>query len=87
MTFQIKRPRFTQKFARYRVKDPEKFREGSLRTHDIGRAGHSKRIAGQLKGTGKWETQAILVSRADYNKGTRVAEKYGKPIILKGKGV
>jgi hypothetical protein len=87
MSFQIKKPRFTSKFARYRIEDPAKFKEGSFRTHDIGRKGHSKRIAGQLKGTGAWKTQAIIVTRADYKKGTRVAEKDGKAIILKGDGV
>lgn len=75
----------TAHYARYRIKSPGAFRKGSFRTQDIGRKGHSKRIAGRLKKSGKWATQAILISRADYKKGTRVIKKRGRIAIKKGK--
>lgn len=62
----------TKNYARYRLIDPGKFVPGSLRTHDIGRKGHTKRIAGRLRSTGKWATQAILIAREDYRKGMRL---------------
>jgi hypothetical protein len=52
------------KYVRIRVRNPRKFQRGSFRTHDIGRKGHSKRIAGKLK-TGPWATQAFLVLKSD----------------------
>jgi len=41
------------------------FKKGSLRTQDIGRKGHSKRIAGRLKSTGRWSTQNFLILKKD----------------------
>jgi len=64
----------TKNYARYRQIDPEKFVPGSFRTHDIGRTGHTKRIAGRLRSTGKWATQSILIARDDYNKGLRLRD-------------
>lgn len=52
----------TRRFDRLRVREPSVFIKGSFRTHDIGRKGFSKRIAGRLKSTGRWATQSILVS-------------------------
>jgi hypothetical protein len=52
------------KYIRIRVRNPKKFQRGTFRTHDIGRRGHSKRIAGKLK-TGPWATQAFLVLKSD----------------------
>lgn len=78
-----KQPHFTKKYARYRIQNPKLFEKSSFRTHDIGRAGHSKRIAGIKKSTGRYETQAILISKSDYKKGYRVKEKYGRPVISK----
>jgi hypothetical protein len=52
------------KYIRIRVRNPKSFKKDSFRTHDIGRKGHSKRIAGKLK-SGKWATQAFLVSKSD----------------------
>jgi len=72
----------TRAYVRYRIKDPKLFRKGSFRTHDIGRVGHSKRIAGILKSTGEWETQAILISREDYENGLRVMMKNGRPTLV-----
>jgi len=68
----VGRVHLTKRYARYRQIDPEKFIPGSFRTHDIGRPGHTKRIAGRLKSTGKWATQSMLVSREDYAKGLRL---------------
>ncbi|MCJ7768019.1 hypothetical protein MUP79_06480 [Candidatus Bathyarchaeota archaeon] len=53
------------KYLRVRVRSPSVFRKGTLRTQDIGRAGHSKRIAGQLKRTGKWATQNFMIRKSD----------------------
>jgi len=55
----------TERFDRYRVREPEEFEKSSFRTHDIGRPGFSKRVAGQLKSSGKWQTQSFLVSRKE----------------------
>jgi hypothetical protein len=59
------------RYHRIRVCDPKKFKAGSFRAHDIGRRGHSKRIAGRLKKSGKWATQAFLVSKTDWASGYR----------------
>jgi hypothetical protein len=53
------------KYLRIRVRSPKLFKRGSFRTQDIGRVGHSKRIAGRLKKTGRWATQNFMVSKAD----------------------
>ncbi len=55
----------TKRFVRVRVKHPRLFHPRTFRVHDIGRLGHSKRVAGILRKTGKWSTQGYLVSRAD----------------------
>ncbi len=55
----------TKRFVRVRVKHPRLFSPRTFRVHDIGRKGHSKRVAGILRKTGKWATQGYLVSRAD----------------------
>ena len=39
----------------------------TYRTHDIGRAGHTKRLAGQLR-TGRWETVSYLIPKKDIRK-------------------
>ena len=56
----------TKKYLRIRVKDPKRF--SKIRTDDIGRKGHSLRLAGINKKTGKWETQAWLIDRKDIEK-------------------
>lgn len=53
----------TKKYLRIRVKHPRQFTK--IRTDDIGRKGHSMRLAGVNRKTGKWETQAWLVSKKD----------------------
>jgi hypothetical protein len=53
------------KYIRIRVRNPKSFVKGSFRTHDIGRKGHSKRIAGILKRGRKWATQAFLVPKGE----------------------
>jgi hypothetical protein len=57
----------TDRYLRIRVRDPKLFK--TFRTDDIGRPGHSKRIAGIRKKTGKWETQSWLIDRKDLKKG------------------
>lgn len=59
----IKAPHITEKYVRVRVRPPESFIKGSIRTHDIGRKGYSKRLAGRMKKTGKWATQEFLIAR------------------------
>ncbi len=58
----------TGRYMRIRVRSPAVFKKGSFRTHDIGRLGHSKRIAGIRKKTGKWQTQAFLINKNDIKK-------------------
>jgi len=73
----------TKKYVRYRIRSPKLFVKSSFRTDDIGRPGHSKRIAGILKKTGKWATQAILISKEDYKKGYRVKKVGERYKIIK----
>lgn len=79
----MKKPHITKDYVRYRIMNPSYFQSGSLRTQDIERVGHSKRIAGILKSTGEWATQAILIHRNDYEEGYRVKLKGGRPTIVK----
>jgi ribosomal protein S27AE len=58
----------TERFERHRILEPEMFVKGSFRTHDIGKPGRSKRIAGKLKDTGKWATQSLLISNDEPEK-------------------
>ncbi|MCJ7572350.1 MAG: hypothetical protein MUO82_10840 [Candidatus Thermoplasmatota archaeon] len=72
----------TKRYARYRIKNPKSFKNGSLKIQALGKRGITKRIAGRLKTTNKWSTQAILITRDDYKKGKRVRiDIYGKPKI------
>ncbi len=57
--------RVTDRYIRMGIRTPDDFRRGSLRTHDIGRKGYSKRIGGKLKTTGRWATQSFLVSHEE----------------------
>lgn len=53
----------TDRYERWRIRDPSEFDASTFRTHDIGRKGYSKRIAGVLKyNGGKWATQSLLIS-------------------------
>lgn len=58
----------TGRYVRVRVKSPKSFKPKSFRTHDIGRAGHSKRVAGKLKKSGRWGTQAYLIPKKEFDK-------------------
>lgn len=53
----------TDKYLRIRLKDPKLF--SKIRTQDVGRKGHSKRLAGYNRKTKEWETQAWLINRKD----------------------
>lgn len=61
-------PVATEKYVRIQMRDPINFRKDSFRTHDIGREGYSKRIAGIDKKTGDWKTQSWLISRKEPKK-------------------
>jgi len=63
------------KYVRFRVREPTAFKTGTLRTHDVGRKGHSKRIAGRLKTSGKWATQAFLVAKRDFAQPTPAVKR------------
>lgn len=67
------------RYVHIRVRSPRAFIRGSFRTHDIGRPEHSKRIAGRLKGSGKWATQAFLILKKEFNR-TAVAKRLLKQI-------
>jgi hypothetical protein len=58
----------TKRYLRVRVREPSSFAYGSIRTNDTGRPGHDKRLAGILKKSGKWATQAWLIDRAGLRK-------------------
>jgi len=58
----------TGRYVHVRVRSPKQFKPKSFRTHDIGRAGHSKRVAGQLKRSGRWATQKYLIPKSEINK-------------------
>lgn len=57
--------RMTKRYERWQIRSPKDFIKRSFRTHDIGRKGFSKRIAGKLKSTGKWGTQSLLISKVE----------------------
>lgn len=61
----------TRRYERHRIRSPKQFKKGSFRTHDIGRKGYSKRIAGRLKSNDKWATQSLLVSHKESPKMKR----------------
>lgn len=62
---QIKKPHVTAHYERWRIRSPKAFKAGSFRTHDIGRKGYSKRVAGKLNRSGKWATQSLLISHSE----------------------
>jgi hypothetical protein len=53
----------TERYIHFPIRESQEFISGSLRTHDIGKKGSSKRIAGKLQSTGKWTTQKYLIDR------------------------
>lgn len=73
----------TQTYLRIRVRSPTAFDKKSFRTDDIGRPGHSKRITGILKKTGKWATQTWLINRKDLKKRDPKAWRLLRDIIRK----
>lgn len=54
---------YTEKYARYRQKNPSLFQKGSFRIIDVGRPGHTKLIIGKLKGKTTTTVQSILKER------------------------
>jgi hypothetical protein len=51
----------TDQYVRVRLKDPKKFK--LIRTNDIGRPGHTKRLSGLNPETDKWETQGFIFEK------------------------
>jgi hypothetical protein len=47
-------------YIRVRVKSLKLFRDGTLRTLDVGAIGHTKQISGKLKKSGCWGVQSWL---------------------------
>lgn len=70
----------TDRYIRVRIINPDRFIEGSFRTHDVGRKGHTKRIAGRLQSTGKWATQAWLFDKKQLPKDPKMQETYLKAL-------
>ena len=54
---------------RIRVTIKPKGRYSKIRTHDIGRPGHTQRIAGKRKKDGRWETHVWSFLKSDIKKG------------------
>lgn len=81
----IGKAHLTEHFARYRVKSPSSFEPGSFRTQHIGSHG-AERVAGRLKSTGEWATEAILIPKKEYEHGERVVFERGKPKIVRHRG-
>lgn len=77
----IGKAHITKRYERWRIRNPDKFKKRSFRTHDIGRKGYSKRIAGQLKKTGKWATQSLLISRNEPEYKKKKLRKNAKNMI------
>jgi hypothetical protein len=88
------------RYYRVRVQNPPR-KGGNCRTHDVGRAGHTKRIACVYPDKG-WDTQAWLLSKKDFkqtngtlhprSKSARttyrmILSKHGKIHHKKGGGV
>lgn len=48
-----------------RVESPKKFKRGTFRAQDVGRHGHTLRIAAVKRSTGKWATQAWRLHKSD----------------------
>ena len=76
------------KKARYRhirVRSPKQFKKGTFRTQDIGRAGHSMRVAGRLKRGGKWATQKFIIPKSEYKKpsGQRLLQQIKRRYKIK----
>jgi len=67
----------------YHVTVRPKYEFTSFRTHDIGRPGHSQRVAGRRK-SGSWATQKWLISKKDAHvtNGELVADDEGAKEIL-----
>lgn len=55
----------TDQYLRIRIRNPREFKPTSFRTQMIG---HNRRIAAQLKWSGKRATQSILINRFDLAK-------------------
>lgn len=72
---------YSKRYIRIRVRSPKSFVK--FRAHDIGRPGHSKRIAGQRR-DGTWMTQAFLIDRRDvtYQRGKLVAKNLSTGRLL-----
>jgi len=52
---------------RIRVANPKRFITSSFRTHDVGVRGRLHRIAGKLRSSGEWKTQAWRLNLNDYS--------------------
>lgn len=80
-----------KRFVRVRIRSPKVFKRGTFRTHDIGRKGHSLRIAAIRKKTGKFATQSFIILKKDLVRGdpralrliSRIKSTHGITINLK----
>lgn len=93
----VTNPRYSGKYYRLQLVPPKYFKKNTFRTHDVGRKGHTKRIAGMLKKKygGKWVTQAWLLHVDDYDfkdgklipRNKKAKEFYEKLVKLHGEPI
>ena len=75
-----------KRYLRIRQRDPKRFIKSSFRTQDIGRKGHSYRIAGKLKRTGRFATQSFRILKSDAMKSGGVKKTLlGRALLRRGK--
>lgn len=75
-----------KRYIGIRVRNPALFRKSSLRTQDIGRKGHTSRIGGVLKKTGRWATQSYRVLKSDVKKASGIKKtRLGKSLKKRGR--
>jgi hypothetical protein len=77
----------TTKYERWRIREPSDFKYGTFRTQDIGKKGFSKRVAGMLKSTGEWDTQAILIDHNEPESMKKTLRKGVRDLLNKNKTV
>ena len=74
----------TEEYVRLRLRNPGLYEEWG--THDVGRKGHTKRVAGKRKDTGEWETQAWLFRREDLAKEPETRQLFRETLEAGSRG-
>jgi len=68
---------------RIRMEDPKKFVKSSFRTQALGTKGRLQRVAGRIKPTGAWKTQAWRLNLSDY-KSRKEVRRTLQQLYLRG---